>query len=94
MYGASKSARSKENHRILDRFFAEVTVLAFDEAAAAAYGELRCRLDKLGEQMGANDMLIAAQALAEGRVLVSGDAKALSDVSGLHLENWRLRAGS
>jgi len=40
--------------------------LPFDDAAATSYATLRTELERLGKPIGANDMMIAAIALANG----------------------------
>ena len=88
-YGAQKSARPGENNRLLDRFFEDLPVVDFDARAASAYGALRSRLELRGTPIGPNDMLIAAQALAVGSVLVTDNLSEFTRVEGLSIENWR-----
>ncbi len=44
--------------------------------------------DPAGTPIGPNDLLIAAQALSLGLVLVSANIKEFSRVPGLSVENW------
>jgi len=53
------------------------------------YGDLRARLEREGRPMDANDLLIAAHALALGRDLITRD-KAFDRVDGLAVEDWSL----
>jgi len=72
--------------------------LPFETPADTSYGSLRTRLEKRGTPIGArdllnndllsNDLLIAAQALALGYVMVTDDEKEFSQVEGLRLQNW------
>jgi len=52
-----------------------------------SYASLRSTLEAAGTPIGANDLLIAAHALALQATLVSADADFLR-VPGLQLENW------
>ncbi len=52
------------------------------------YGELRTRLEQSGKPIGANDMLIAAHALALGFTLVTDNEREFSRFEGLAVENW------
>lgn len=88
-FGADKSARPRANHARLDILVAEITCLDFDLPAAAAYGGLRARLHAKGTPIGPNDMLIAAQALSRGLVLVTDNVREFRRVKGLKVENWR-----
>ncbi len=56
--------------------------------AARHYGKLRCVLERQGKPIGAHDYWIAAHALAEDAVLVSGNMREFERVAGLHVENW------
>jgi len=62
--------------------------LHVDDAAATEYGKLRAYLQKIGQPIGPNDHWIAAQALAAGLTLVSGNSREFQRVPGLKLENW------
>lgn len=63
-------------------------VLPFDAPADTTYGLLRARLEQSGEPIGANDLLIAAQALSLGHVLVTDNQREFARVDGLDCENW------
>ena len=88
-YGAAKSARPAENHRRLDLLLADLAALEFDLSAAALYGRLRSDLEAHGTPIGPNDMLIAAQALAQELILVTADLEEFRRVDGLVVESWR-----
>ena len=63
-------------------------VLPFDAPADTIYGSLRARLERTGKPIGANDLLIAAQALSLGHVLVTDNEREFARVDGLSCENW------
>ena len=87
--GASRSRRSAENHAILDRLFEDLTCYELAANTAVEYGKLRTRLEKRGNPIGPNDMLIAAHALALDLTLVSANEREFSKEKGLNTENWR-----
>ncbi len=89
-YGATKSARPDENHHRLDLLLEDLPTLEFALEAAASYGHLRTDLERKGQVIGPNDMLIAAQALADGLVLVTDNVGEFQRIDGLKLENWRI----
>ena len=66
---------------------AKLEVFNLDTAAVLAYADLRWRLERQGLSIGANDLLIAAHALALDATLVSGD-EAFERVANLRVENW------
>ena len=63
-------------------------VIALEPPVDAVYGELRSWLEKAGRPIGGNDLFIAAQALALGLTLVTGNEREFSRVKDLPLENW------
>lgn len=87
-YGICNSSRPDQNRAALMLFLAPIEVLPFDGLAAAEYGRIRADLKKRGDPIGANDMLIAAQAKALGCTLVSNNLKEFQKVDGLQTENW------
>ena len=50
--------------------------------------ELRARLERAGQPIGANDLLIAAQALALGHTVVTDNEREFSRIDNLTVENW------
>jgi tRNA(fMet)-specific endonuclease VapC len=88
-YGAEKSRRRPENHRLLDTLAREVRCLDFDLDAASAYGAVRTALEGRGKPLGPYDMMIAAHALSLGLVLVTDNKREFKRVRLLKVENWR-----
>ena len=86
-YGAAKkqSARlTAQLQAVLDA----LEVLPWQEPADVTYGVLRSRLEKVGRPIGANDLLIAAQALTLDYILVTDNVKEFAPVKDLRRENW------
>ena len=88
LYGARNSARVESNLRKLERFFEPFSSFAFGDDAAEWYGQIRAQLRRSGQLIGANDMMIAAIALAEDAVLVTRNHDEFRRVVGLRLEAW------
>ena len=86
--GIAKSARPEHNRQFYDVLLRGFEVIDFDAAAAKHYGLLRVDLERRGQIIGPNDLLIAAQALASGAVLVTDNVGEFSRVGGLFVENW------
>lgn len=68
------------------------TVASIDTDAALAYARVRADLERRGLVIGANDMWIAAQALAHDLTLVTANTREFSRVSGLKIVNWQADA--
>lgn len=88
IYGVEKSVRPERNLSVVENFAARLTVLPFDENAAAHAGQVRAALEKAGLPIGAWDLLIAGHARSEGLVFVTNNQKEFRRVEGLRLENW------
>lgn len=91
MNGAKKSKYIEENIARLNALTELLDVLPFDQQAAVSYGDVRSSLEKRGETIGSNDMLIAAHALSLDLILVTNNEKEFKRVDGLKIENWVLR---
>jgi tRNA(fMet)-specific endonuclease VapC len=87
-YGVEKSSQPHKNHLALALFAAPLTILSYDPTAFPYYGEIRCHLERQGTPIGALDLLIAAQALSEGCILVTNNEREFRRVPGLKIENW------
>lgn len=88
LYGARRSTRVAENLHVLQRFFQPLISLPFDDHCAEQYGLIRAELERTGQLIGGNDMLIAATAKAHDCVLVTHNVRELVRVVGLKIEDW------
>ncbi|MCE7871878.1 type II toxin-antitoxin system VapC family toxin [bacterium CPR1] len=88
LFGARKSERVSQNLHKLGRFFEPLQSLPFSDEAAERYGVLRAQLEHVGKPVGANDMLIAAIALASDLTLVTRNLRELRRIPGLLVELW------
>jgi len=86
-FGAVKSG-SKRLATQLDAILERLIIFPFDAPADEKYGQLRHDLQKKGQVIGANDMLIAAHTLALGRTLVTDNLGEFKRVRGLSTKNW------
>jgi len=86
-YGAAKKGSPRLSSQ-LEIVLGVLEVLPFETPANSAYGLLRTRLEQAGTPIGANDLLIAAQALALGYTFVTDNEKEFARVDDLLRENW------
>lgn len=70
----------------LDAMLSAIPVLAFDDAAAAAYGAIVAHSGYSRRKL--LDRMIAAQAIVHRARLVTQNASDFSDIIGLELESW------
>jgi tRNA(fMet)-specific endonuclease VapC len=86
-YGAAKKGSARLSAQ-LEAVLGALEVLPFEAPAAVSYGALRARLEKAGLSIGGNDLLIAAQTLSLGYILVTDNEREFSRIDGLLMENW------
>jgi tRNA(fMet)-specific endonuclease VapC len=89
-YGAAKSDNSVRTLAKQQEFLNRFVSLPFEDKAAAVYGPLRARLQKLGTPIGPLDMLIAAIAIAHSLTLVTHNTAEFSRVDKLKIEDWEI----
>jgi len=89
-YGLAKRALSRERADAIEGLLANLQILPWGSEEAAAYARTRAQLEGKGVTLSAMDMLIAAQAIAVGAVLVTRD-NIFEHVSDLHATvNWAI----
>ena len=86
-FGVKKKASSKLTESI-ETLLESIQILDFKSPADEYYGEIRLILQKAGTPIGANDLLIAAHALAENLVMITHNHNEFSRVPNLKVENW------
>jgi tRNA(fMet)-specific endonuclease VapC len=85
-YGAARKESRRLKHSV-EEVLSAIDVLPLKSPTDVVYGALRADLEGAGKTLAANDLWIAAHALALDCVLVSDD-RAFARVRGLKLENW------
>jgi tRNA(fMet)-specific endonuclease VapC len=87
-YGVEKSAAREKNSLALEAFLLPLEIDPFDTESALAYGKIRAELERQGQPIGSMDMLIAAQAIAQGFTLITHNLKEFARIPGLRYETW------
>lgn len=72
-YGMAKHSLSRSRRSAIEGLFAHLQILPWGSDEAAAYADARAKLEARGIAIAAMDLLIAAQAIAAGAVLVTRD---------------------
>ncbi len=85
-YGAARRGSARLAASV-EAVLSALEVAPLEAPADQVYGELRARLEREGRTLGANDLWIAAHALALDCILVTDD-RAFERVEGLRTENW------
>jgi tRNA(fMet)-specific endonuclease VapC len=87
LFGLARKPEATDLRTVVEEFLLRVDVQPWQSDAAQQYSALRATLEGRGQPMGNLDMMIAAQALAMGLILVSSDA-VFRRVKGLKIEDW------
>jgi tRNA(fMet)-specific endonuclease VapC len=86
--GAEKSSTPPARKASLDVLVRGMETVSFEASDAATYARIRAALERKGEAIGPLDLLIGAQALNRGLVLVTANLREFRRVPGLRCENW------
>jgi tRNA(fMet)-specific endonuclease VapC len=88
LYGARQYERREERTAKIEATLSPLTCLPFDLAAARHYALIRDRLERAGETIGGNGLMIAAIALEHDLTVVTHNSREFSRVPALRLEDW------
>ena len=88
LLGAFKSQTREQTTKKVEKFLKPFDVVDFSDKMAYDYAEIRATLEKSGNTIGANDLLIAATALNKKATLVTHNIDEFSRVQGLDIEDW------
>ena len=87
-YGVYASVDPSRARARLEELLSSLAVVAFDSAAAEAFGHIRFMLRRKGRPIGDLDMLIAATAMSRGATLVTHNRRHFAEVDGLEIADW------
>ena len=84
-FGAYKSEREEHFKDVIEimNLFEQYPIVYLKE-----YGRIRHLLEKSGKKIGDMDMFIAATALEEDLIVVTGNVDHFNRIPGLKIENW------
>jgi len=86
-YGAAKRAATALTQRV-EALLDCIPVLPLDAEADRHYAEIRTVLERAGQCIGGNDLLIAAHGRALAATLVTHNSREFARVPGLSLADW------
>jgi tRNA(fMet)-specific endonuclease VapC len=87
-YGADRYGVPQRRREALDGFLVPFRSLPFDSLCVPHYARIRDQLERGGQMIGGNDLMIAAIALASGVTLVTHNSDEFKRVPGLRVEDW------
>ena len=88
-FGAFKSGRKKHFDDVeeIKGLFEQFAITD----SLKEYGDIRYQLERTGKKIGDMDMFIAATALEEDLIVVTGNVDHFNRIPGLKIENWMER---
>lgn len=86
-YGAQRRG-SKRLTKQLEAVLSAIRVLPLESPADRHYGAIRSELERNGQPIGQNDLLIGAHARVLGATLVTNKLREFRRIPGLKVEDW------
>ena len=77
-----------KNIKQVEDFCRMFEIVPFDKAAVWVYAEIRANLERKGQIIGQNDLVIAATVLSRNGILITNNIKEFSRIEGLLYEDW------
>ncbi len=88
LLGAYKSSRWKENIEKVEKFLEPFVIVPFIDVITYTYAEIRNEIEKKGQIIGPNDLLIASIVKFHEGILVTNNVKEFERIQGLKIVNW------
>lgn len=85
---ATKYDRTTRRKAVLEAFLLPFRRLPFDSTCVPHYARLRDHLERQGQIIGSNDLMIAAIALTHELTVVTNNCEEFGRVPGLRVEDW------
>ena len=92
--GIEKCAQPVQERAKVEALLKAVSELVYDSAAAHESAKIRAHLELQGMSIGPYDLLLAGQAIAGGRVLVTHNVREFARVVGLVIDDWQAATGA
>lgn len=86
-YGAAKKGSVRLSAQVA-LILSAIEVISLEQPVDEQYAVARNQLELLGQPIGGNDLLIAAQALTLDYTVVTDNEREFRRVQGLQVENW------
>ncbi len=87
-YGSAKSQTPQISRLKQEEFLETISILSLNDDTIDQYAIIRADLEKRGTPIGANDLFIAAIALAHDLTLITHNTGEFGRIPQLKLEDW------
>jgi tRNA(fMet)-specific endonuclease VapC len=87
VFGAEKSDNPKKNHKLIDNFINQLTILPIFDAIPN-YGKEKARLQNMGKMISDFDLLIGCTAIENNLIMVTENINEFERIEKIKIENW------
>ena len=87
VFGAEKSDNPIKNHKLIEQFISNLTVLPIFDAIPN-YGKEKARLQKAGKMISDFDLLIGCTSIENNLIMVTENIKEFERIEKIVIENW------
>jgi tRNA(fMet)-specific endonuclease VapC len=90
VFGAEKSSNPKKNHKLIEKFISQLTILPIFDAIPL-YGKEKARLQLEGKLISDFDLFIGCTSIANDLIMVTENVKEFERIESIKIENWIIR---
>ena len=87
VFGAEKSDNPKKNHKLIEKFIGQLSILPIIDAIQT-YGKEKARLQSEGKMISDFDLLIGCTSIENDLIMVTENIKEFDRIKGIRIENW------
>jgi tRNA(fMet)-specific endonuclease VapC len=87
VFGAENSITPQKNHKIIEKFSNQVTILPIYDSIYF-YGKEKARLRKSGIMISDFDLLIGCTSVEKGLIMVTENVGEFERITDIKIENW------
>lgn len=87
VFGAEKSDNPKKNHKLIEKFIGQLSILPIFDAIQT-YGKEKARLQNAGKMISDFDLLIGCTSIENDLIMVTENLKEFERIKGIKIENW------
>jgi tRNA(fMet)-specific endonuclease VapC len=87
VFGAEKSDNPKKNHKLIEKFIGQLSILPIFDAIQT-YGKEKARLQSEGKMISDFDLLIGCTSIENDLIMVTENIKEFDRIKGIRIENW------
>ena len=88
--GAEKSNNPKKNHKLIEKFVSQLTILPIFDAIPI-YGKEKARLQNEGKVISDFDLFIGCTSIENDLIMVTENVKEFERIESIKIENWIIR---